>query len=150
MGCTCYHTLHSTRLELYILSVHWPNNRLVSHRPPPLRFGAGTLYLGIPVSAPGISAVANLRGVHPPTTQNFLNSMQVVRKFAKIVCLRPPPYNRGLAPPPTGNPGSAPEVHNNIQTHKEIITKTYLFVEKPMTNLNVFNWCSTSTNTRLC
>ena len=27
-------------------------------------------------------------------------------KFDKIVCYRPPP---GLAPPPTGNPGSAPE-----------------------------------------
>ena len=39
--------------------------------------------------------------------QNFLNFMQFFAKFGKIICWRPPPG--GLAPPPTGNPGSAPE-----------------------------------------
>ena len=37
--------------------------------------------------------------------QNFLNFMQFFAKFGKIM-LAPPPA--GLAPPPTGNPGSAP------------------------------------------
>ena len=50
-------------------------------------------------------------GAHPararPTVQNFLDFMQFFRKFDKIVCWRPP---RGLAPPPTGNPGSAPAI----------------------------------------
>ena len=46
-------------------------------------------------------------GGRPPTAQNFLDFMQFLGKFDKIVCWRPPP--RGSAPPPTGNPGSAPE-----------------------------------------
>ena len=54
-------------------------------------------------------AVADLDGAHPvcapPTTQNFLDFMQFFGNFDKIVCWRPP---RGSAPPPTGNPGSAP------------------------------------------
>ena len=41
----------------------------------------------------------------PPTDQNFLDFMQFFGKFDKIVCWRPP---RWLAPPPMGNPGSAP------------------------------------------
>ena len=39
--------------------------------------------------------------------QNFLNVMQFFRKFGKIIGWRPLPG--GLAPPPTENPGSAPE-----------------------------------------
>ena len=38
--------------------------------------------------------------------QNFLNFMQFFGNFGKIVCWQPP---GGLAPPPMGNPGSAPE-----------------------------------------
>ena len=41
----------------------------------------------------------------PPPAQNFLNFMQFFGNFGKIVCWWPP---GGLAPPPTGNPGSAP------------------------------------------
>ena len=37
--------------------------------------------------------------------QNFFNCMQFFRKFGKIICWLPP---GGLAPPPMGNPGSAP------------------------------------------
>ena len=37
--------------------------------------------------------------------QKFLNFMQFFGKFGKIICWHPP---GGLAPPPTGNPGSAP------------------------------------------
>ena len=54
--------------------------------------------------------VADLGGVTgvppPPTAQTFLNFMQFWGKFDKIVCWPP----RGSAPPPTGNPGSAPGV----------------------------------------
>ena len=39
-----------------------------------------------------------IQGGHPPTVQNFLNFMQFIGKFGKIVCWYPP---RGLAPPPT-------------------------------------------------
>ena len=39
----------------------------------------------------------------PPMAQNFLNFMQFFVKFGKIICWRPA---GGLAPPPTGNPGS--------------------------------------------
>ena len=42
----------------------------------------------------------------PPTTQNFLNFMQFFGNFLHYHRLVPPPG--GLAPPPTGNPGSAP------------------------------------------
>ena len=42
----------------------------------------------------------------PPNDQNFLNFMQFLGKSGKFVCWRPCPG--GLAPPPTGNPGSAP------------------------------------------
>ena len=45
-------------------------------------------------------------GVCPPTVQNFLNFMQFFGKFDKIIGWRP--LSGGLAPPPTGNPGSAP------------------------------------------
>ena len=38
----------------------------------------------------------------PPTAQNFLNFMQFFGKFGKIICWR--------APPPEGNPVSAPDV----------------------------------------
>ena len=50
----------------------------------------------------------------PPMAQNFLNFMQSFTNFGKIICWRPPP--RGLAPPPTGNPGSAPTytIQNSI------------------------------------
>ena len=46
------------------------------------------------------------RRAPPPTVQNFLDFMHLFRKiWQKSICWRPP---RGLAPPPTGNPGSAP------------------------------------------
>ena len=38
--------------------------------------------------------------------QNFLNFMQFLGKSGKFVCWRSP--SQGLAPPPTGNPVSAP------------------------------------------
>ena len=41
------------------------------------------------------------------TDQNFLNFMQFLGKSGKFVCWRPP---QGLAPPPTGNPVSAPDL----------------------------------------
>ena len=44
-------------------------------------------------------------GVPPPTAQNFLDFIQFLGKFDKIICWCPP---RGSAPPPTGNPVSAP------------------------------------------
>ena len=47
--------------------------------------------------------VTDLRGPH--MAQNFLNFMQFSGKFGKIVSWRSP---GGSAPPPTGNPGSAP------------------------------------------
>ena len=46
----------------------------------------------------------------PPTDQNFLNFMHFFDKFGKFVCWRPPPG--GLAPPPMGNPESAPGLEN--------------------------------------
>ena len=54
-------------------------------------------------------AVADPRGGHarrppPSTDQNFLNFMQFLGKSGKFVW---------LAPPPTGNPGSAPVMINN-------------------------------------
>ena len=55
---------------------------------------------------PNVLSVADLGGRPPPTVQNFLDFMQFFGNFDKIVCWRPP---RGLAPPPTGNPGSAPD-----------------------------------------
>ena len=55
-------------------------------------------------------AVADLGG-HPrnvpsPMGQNFLKLMWFFGNFCQNHMLAPPP--RGLAPPPTGNPGSAP------------------------------------------
>ena len=54
--------------------------------------------------------VADPRGAPgpPPTDQNFLNFMQFFGKIWQTCMLAHPPP-RGLAPPPTGNPGSAPE-----------------------------------------
>ena len=53
--------------------------------------------------------VADLRGgardAHPPGGPNSLNFNQLLGKFGKIICWRPPPGE--LAPPPRGNPGSA-------------------------------------------
>ena len=46
----------------------------------------------------------------PPTDQIFLNFMQFFRKSGKFVCWHVPPV--GLAPLPTGNPGSAPVIHS--------------------------------------
>ena len=48
-------------------------------------------------------------GAHP-TGQNFLNFMQFFGKIWQICMLAPSPG--GLAPPPTRNPGSAPD--NNL------------------------------------
>ena len=46
----------------------------------------------------------------PPTAQNFLNFMQFLGKFDKIVCWHPLPPRGSVppVPPPTGNPGSTP------------------------------------------
>ena len=46
-------------------------------------------------------------GTWPPTAQNFLNFMQFFGKFWQNRRLAPLPG--GLAPPRTGNPGSAPD-----------------------------------------
>ena len=46
-----------------------------------------------------------------PTAQNFFNFMQFFAKFGKFICWRLP---GGLAPPPTGNTGSAPAASNII------------------------------------
>ena len=58
------------------------------------------------------------RGAHPahtpPTAQNFLNFMQFFAKFGKIICWHPP---GGLAPPPMGNPGSAPGDVNVVKNY---------------------------------
>ena len=51
--------------------------------------------------------MADLRDA-PSYRQNFLNLMQFFRKFGEIVYWCHP---LGLAPPPTGNPGSAPDYH---------------------------------------
>ena len=48
-------------------------------------------------------------GRPPPTAQNFLNFMQFFGNFGKIICWSPLPG--GLAPPPTGNPVSAPAIY---------------------------------------
>ena len=57
------------------------------------------------------NAVVDLRGAlpvrAPPMVHNFLNFMQFFGKFGKIIGWHPLPG--GLAPPPTENPGSAPE-----------------------------------------
>ena len=52
----------------------------------------------------------------PSTAQNFLNFMQFFAKLGKIICWRLPGE---LAPPPTGNPGSAPVIQT---THKLFIS----------------------------
>ena len=45
--------------------------------------------------------------MRPPTDQNFFNFMGFFRKCINILGRRPP---KGLAPPPTTSPGSAPAV----------------------------------------
>ena len=57
----------------------------------------------------------------PPllTEQNFLNFMQFLGKSGKFVCWRP--YPSGLAPPPMGNLGSAPDkdrIHLILRRYK--------------------------------
>ena len=49
-----------------------------------------------------------LPGPPPPIAHNFLNFMQFCGKLWQNRRLAPPP--RGLAPPPVGGPGSAPEM----------------------------------------
>ena len=49
--------------------------------------------------------------------QNFLDFMQFFGKFDKIVCWRSP---RGSAPPPTGNPGSAPDIDQLIKAGADV------------------------------
>ena len=44
----------------------------------------------------------------PHTDQNFLDSMQFLGKFCKIICSNPPPPGGLVPPPPMGNPGSLP------------------------------------------
>ena len=65
----------------------------------------GGMYAGVCMLEGSGGFRGRLRRAPPPTAQNFLDFMQFFGKFDKIVCWRPP---RGSAPPPTGNPGSAP------------------------------------------
>ena len=58
-----------------------------------------------------VLAVADPRGA-PPTDQNFLNFMQFLGKIWQICMLEPTPG--GMAPPPTGNPGSAPGLFSYV------------------------------------
>ena len=61
----------------------------------------------------------------PPPAQNFLNFMHFFGNFGQICMLAPPPG--GLAPPPTGNPGSAPGTGNkNLTNLKEIVIDNYI------------------------
>ena len=54
----------------------------------------------------------------PPQTKNFLNFMQFFHKFGKFVSWHPllgvggGGWGMGVAPPPTDNPGSAPDLVN--------------------------------------
>ena len=52
----------------------------------------------------------------PPTAQNLVNFMQFFGKFWQNRRLAPP--SGGLAPPPMGKPGSAPEGRSNSAIHK--------------------------------
>ena len=66
--------------------------------------------------------MADLRGGDtrdPPSRgPNSFNSMQFLRKFAKIVCWHPPPPPRGvLAPSPRGNPRSSTGTHSQNITN---------------------------------
>ena len=63
------------------------------------------------------------------TDQSFLNFMQFFDKSGKFVCWRPPPG--GLAPPPTGNPGSAPEYFPFHKQSYYTVAKMYGFVCNP-------------------
>ena len=66
--------------------------------------GRNTIHSG------GFRGGAGGAGGAPPTARTFLNFMQFFGKFGNFVCWRPPPPPPGwLAPPPTGNPGSAPD-----------------------------------------
>ena len=60
-------------------------------------------------------------GERHPIAQNFQifqNFMQFFGKFGKIICWStpapPPPSPGGLAPSPTGNPVSAPEIEEEL------------------------------------
>ena len=59
------------------------------------------------------NAVADLGGrpwrALPPTAQNFLNFMQFFANFGKISLKKNVGAPCRFSPPPTGNPGSAPE-----------------------------------------
>ena len=60
------------------------------------------------ISQAGILS-GGFKGRPPPhTDQNFLNFMQFLGKIWQICMLASPPG--GMAPPPTGNPGSSPEL----------------------------------------
>ena len=76
-------------------------------------------------------------GAHPPTVQNFLNFMQFLGKFIKIIGRRPLPG--GLTPPPTENPGSAPDVGcNSFRILREVTCLAYypsLAYMKPITEV---------------
>ena len=68
------------------------------------------------------------RRAPPSTVQNCLNFMQFFTKFGKIICWRPP---GGLAPPPTGNPGSAPDDLVKMEKHNKLDTFTSLYSYSP-------------------
>ena len=63
----------------------------------------------------------------PPTDQNFLNFMQFWGKIWQICMLAPPPG--GMAPLPTGNPGSASVKASDANTG--IIANLVWFVKTP-------------------
>ena len=77
-------------------------------------------------------AVADLRGAPrrapPPTAQNVLNSMQFFVKFTKIC---------RLAPPPTGNPGSATALGSRNVPHTTVALECNTFV---LTVLYLIYW----------
>ena len=52
-----------------------------------------------------------MRFTSVPTAPNFLDFMQFLEIFDKIICWRP---TRGSAPPATGNPGFAPDKKRGV------------------------------------
>ena len=80
------------------------------------------------------------KGGAPPTAQNFLDFMQFLGKFDKIICWRPP---RGSAPHPTRNPGSAPGIALNVSIFGQVSSRpTGLIWWKLNTQVTWFIWRS--------
>ena len=58
-----------------------------------------------------VADLGGASGAHPPMAEKFSQFPAVFRKIWQNHMLAPP---GGLAPPPTGNPGSAPGLHHNL------------------------------------